>query len=172
MALRHQIKRSSSLLFFSWSLFLSTCTCRDTLFVSGLSQGKELPLLPIRPNQVVSQAASAIRHAFFEDNMNHQTIRLPLSESMYSNKEEGFVADRAIGWQGGPQETLRFLSPLVSDVLQSLRPVEETGGLPPRISEQTLLDFDGSSLVTAESCARPYWRRPSHVATQHGSLLS
>jgi hypothetical protein len=40
---------------------------------------------------------------------------------MYSKKKEGLVADRAIGWQGGPHETNRDLTPLASDVVKKLR---------------------------------------------------
>mmetsp|Transcript_7432 Transcript_7432/g.16566 ORF Transcript_7432/g.16566 Transcript_7432/m.16566 type:complete len:293 (+) Transcript_7432:206-1084(+) len=106
--------------------------------------------LPSSPDDIVKQAASAITRAFAEGNINKQTIRLPLSESMYSAKEEGFVADRAIGWQGGPKETIRYLSPLVSSVLKGVRTSDNTAGLVAKVSEQILLDFDGSTLQTAE----------------------
>mmetsp|Transcript_12560 Transcript_12560/g.20925 ORF Transcript_12560/g.20925 Transcript_12560/m.20925 type:complete len:279 (+) Transcript_12560:38-874(+) len=124
-----------------------------TVVVHGLSQPQQQQqLLPSRPDEIVRQAASAVRKAL-DDGIHRQTLRIPLSEVMYSDKEEGFVADRAIGWQGGPQETLRYLSPLASQLLQEIRP--NVGGLPPRVSEQILLDFDGSSLVTAESPSGP-----------------
>ena len=122
--------------------------------VFGLSQ---VSLLPTGPESIVRQAATAIGLAFAEGAINHQTVRLPLSESMYSDKEEGFVADRAIGWQGGPQETYRFLSPLATNLLREIRTADQTGGLPPRVKEQILLDFDGSSLLTAESPAGPLY---------------
>ena len=102
---------------------------------------------------MVNQAAKAIRAAYHDAGLNHQTVALPLSESIYGDREEGFVADRAIGWQGGPQETYRFLQPLATDLLK--RVDRQTGGLPPRVSEQPLLDFDGSSLLTSESAAGP-----------------
>lgn len=75
---------------------------------------------------------------------------------MYGDKEEKFVADRAIGWQGGPQETLSYLLPIAEKVLRETKTVEvETGGLPPRITNQILLDFDGSALLTAECPSGP-----------------
>ena len=118
-----------------------------------LSPGGPLPpppVLPSTPEQIARAAATAI-HSAVRDGIYRQTIKLPLSERMYGSKEEGFVADRAIGWQGGPQETLRYLAPLTIDVLQSLAPQQaNTAGLTPRIQQQTLLDFDGSSLVTSE----------------------
>jgi len=121
------------------------------------SQLPQSPFLPTHPTSIVRQAATAVSRAFVEGALNRQTVRLPLSDSMYGDKEEGFVADRAIGWQGGPQETFRFLSPMASDLLRQIRVVDEiqTGGLPPRIKEQVLLDFDGSALLTAESPAGP-----------------
>lgn len=109
----------------------------------------------MQPQTIVRQAATAVSRAFTEGGMNKQTVRLPLSDSMYGDKEEGFVADRAIGWQGGPQETYRYLFPMVSNLLQKIKTTEMTGGLPPRIKEQILLDFDGSSLLAAESSAGP-----------------
>lgn len=108
--------------------------------------------LPSGPGAVVNQAASAIRIAS-ESGLNHQSVQLPLSEAIYGDREEGFVADRAIGWQGGPQETYRFLQPLAIDLLK--RVDRQMGGLPPRISEQPLLEFDGSSLLTSESAVGP-----------------
>lgn len=130
-------------------------------------------VFPTSTEAMIRQAVNAIEYAFVQDGIHRQTIRLPLSDTMYGNKEEGFVADRAIGWQGGPQETLRYLSPLVTSVLKQVSTVPvannnnnndngkvttavtttamNDGGLPPRISEQILLDFDGSSLMTAEN---------------------
>lgn len=113
--------------------------------------------LPSNPDAIMKEAASAISRAFVENNINRQTIRLPLSESMYSGKEEGFVADRAIGWQGGPQETILYLSPLVSTLLKEIKTSDNTGGLVSRVSEQILLDFDGSVLQTAENPAGPLY---------------
>jgi len=125
---------------------------------------KHIPPLPQTSRDILRQSSSAIRHAFTIDGINHQCIRLPLSESMYADKEEGFVADRAIGWQGGPQETLRFLEPLMTSLLKEVNLVpplddgddggtvrKNDGGLPPRIQSQTILDFDGTALLTAES---------------------
>lgn len=115
--------------------------------------------LPTSQKGLIRQAASAISHALLEDDIHLQSIRLPLSEAMYSDSEEGFVADRAIGWQGGPQETLRYLGPLVRQVLQSTDTLPDqsmsAAGLLPRIQEQVLLDFDGSALFTAECPAGP-----------------
>ena len=115
--------------------------------------------LPTSQNGLIQQASSAISNALLNDNINLQVIRLPLSEAMYSESEEGFVADRAIGWQGGPQETLRYLGPLVRQVLQATDTLEgqsmTAAGLIPRIQEQTLLDFDGSALFTAECPTGP-----------------
>lgn len=102
---------------------------------------------------MVSQAAAAVRRAFSESSVNHQVVQLPLSEAIYGDREEGFVADRAIGWQGGAQETYRFLQPLASDLLKLID--AQPGGLPPRVNKQALLDFDGTSLLTAESAAGP-----------------
>jgi hypothetical protein len=107
--------------------------------------------LPSGAGAVVSQAADAVRRACSESGLNHQVVQLPLSEAIYGEREEGFVADRAIGWQGGPRETYRFLQPLATDLLRSVDP--QTGGLPPRVTEQPLLDFDGSALLTSESAA-------------------
>ena len=109
--------------------------------------------LPSGPSAVVRQAAAAVRSAYADSNLNHQTVLLPLSETIYGEREEGFVADRAIGWQGGPQETYRFLQPLAIDLLKCVD--LQIGGLPPRVSEQALLDFDGSSLLTSESASGP-----------------
>ena len=108
------------------------------------------PILPSTPDQIARAAASAV-HAAWRDGIYRQSIKLPLSEPMYGSKEEGFVADRAIGWQGGPQETLRYLTPLTMQVLQRLAPQQaDTAGLAPRIQQQFLLDFDGSCLLTSE----------------------
>jgi len=81
---------------------------------------------------------------------------------MYGNKEEGFVADRAIGWQGGSQEIYSYLSPLMIDVLKELTPYvggssSSDGGLVARVNEQILLDFDGTSLLTAEHPSGPLY---------------
>ena len=114
------------------------------------------PSLPSNAAAVVRQAASAVGRAFVEGGLNHQTVRLPLSEAMYSDSEEGFVADRATGWQGGPQETYRYLQPVARQLLQATDTGGgATGGVPPRLKEQTLLDFDGSALLTAESAVGP-----------------
>ena len=118
-----------------------------------MSQAVASLSLPSGPDAVVSQAAAAVRRAYTESSINHQSVNLPLSEAIYGDREEGFVADRAIGWQGGPQETYRFLQPLARAVLKQVD--ANLGGLPPRVDEQTLLDFDGSSLLTAESAAGP-----------------
>ena len=108
------------------------------------------PFLPSTPDQIARAAATAV-HAAWRDGIYRQSIKLPLSESMYGSKEEGFIADRAIGWQGGPQETLRYLTPLTMQVLQRLAPQQaDTAGLTPRIQQQFLLDFDGSCLLTSE----------------------
>jgi hypothetical protein len=121
------------------------------------SSGSARPCyLPTTENEIIREASASISRAFVEDGINRQTIRLPLSYLMYSDKEEGFVADRAIGWQGGPQETRRFLEPLASQVLKKVQTTtleKADSGLPPKIQEQILLDFDGSSLLTAENPA-------------------
>jgi len=108
---------------------------------------------------MIRQAASAISTALLDDQMNLQSVRLPLSEAMYREAEEGFVADRAIGWSGGPQETYRTLGPIVRQLMQSVQTLPTfasgDGNLLPRITEQVLLDFDGSALLTAESPAGP-----------------
>jgi hypothetical protein len=127
--------------------------------VDGLSSSSSPPpppprFLPTSTTALARQAAQSIVTAMFQHDIHRQTIRLPLSESMYRNKAEGFVADRAIGWQGGPQETIRYLCPLATRVLQEistsrLHPAL-LGGLVISIQEQVLLDFDGSVLLTAE----------------------
>jgi hypothetical protein len=122
------------------------------LLLCGSSSAASLSL-PSGPGAVVRQAAAAVRSAYLDSDLNHQTVLLPLSEAIYSGREEGFVADRAIGWQGGPQETYRFLRPLAIDLLKAVD--RQTGGLPPRVIEQPLLDFDGSSILTSESAAGP-----------------
>ena len=109
--------------------------------------------LPSGPDAMVRQAAAAVRRAFADSGVNRQVVQLPLSEAIYGDREEGFVADRAIGWQGGPQETYRFLRPLASTLLKLVD--DQAGGVPPRVTEQILLDFDGSSLLTAESATGP-----------------
>ncbi|KAL3782521.1 hypothetical protein ACHAWO_005296 [Cyclotella atomus] len=106
-------------------------------------------ILPRNSEDIVRQAAKYISTAY-QNGQNLQSIRLPLSESMYSDTEEGFVADRAIGWQGGPQETLRYLSPMASSLLKQIKMTDNTGGLAVKVSEQSLLDFDGSTLQTSE----------------------
>ena len=123
------------------------------LFIALWCSGASSLTLPSGPEAVVNQAADAVRRAYSSSGLNHQVVQLPLSEAIYGEREEGFVADRAIGWQGGPQETYRFLQPLAIDLLKRIDP--QTGGLPPRVSEQVLLEFDGSSLLTSESAAGP-----------------
>jgi hypothetical protein len=120
--------------------------------VSGFSVD-DAPLLPMGPDALLRQASSAVRAAM-DDGIHRQTIRMPLSESMYSEKEESFVADRAIGWQGGPQETFRFISPLAQQLLRDVSNDDGTG-LTPKVQEQILLDFDGSSLLNAQSPLGP-----------------
>ena len=115
------------------------------------------PVLPTNPDDIIRQAANSISDAFLQDGINLQTIRIPLSESIYADKEEGFVADRAVGWQGGPQETYRYLSPLVSNLLERIKMTNNTGGLNVKVSEQILLDFDGSALQTSEHPAGPLY---------------
>ena len=117
--------------------------------VSAYSPPQPEPILPSSTEDIIRQASQSISAAY-QNGQNLQSIRLPLSESMYSNTEEGFVADRAIGWQGGPQETLRYLSPIVSNLLKQIKMTENTGGLAIKVSEQVLLDFDGSTLQTSE----------------------
>lgn len=138
-------KRQTAVFFFL--IFRST---------TGLKQPS--PVLPDDGISLVRQAASSITSAF-QKGVNRQIVKLPLSESMYSDKEEGFVADRAIGWQGGPEETYRFLAPLATELLKevSCLIVEETGGLVAKVNEQILLDFDGSSLLTAEHPLGPLY---------------
>jgi hypothetical protein len=114
------------------------------------SQQQPLPNnLPNNPDDVIRQAAISITNAY-ESGVYLQTIRLPLSQAIYGNKEEGFVADRAIGWQGGPMETYRYLSPMVYNLLPRIRTANNTAGLNVKVNEQILLDFDGSSLQTSE----------------------
>jgi hypothetical protein len=120
--------------------------------VSGFSVN-DAPLLPMGSDALLRQASSAVRTAM-DDGIHRQWIRLPLSESMYSEKEESFVADRAIGWQGGPQETFRFISPLAHQLLQDIS-YDDGTGLTPKVQEQILLDFDGSSLLNAISPLGP-----------------
>lgn len=131
-----------------------TCTACASRASAFSSSPPPLPptsaLLPTSPDDVIRQAASSVSRAYTEDGVNLQAIRLPLSESIYGDREEGFVADRAIGWQGGPQETLRYLSPLVTSLLKKIKMTDNTGGLTVKVSEQILLDFDGSSLQTSE----------------------
>ena len=51
------------------------------------------------------------------------------------------------GWANG---TYRYLSPIVSNLLPRIRTANNTAGLNVKVSEQILLDFDGSSLQTSE----------------------
>ena len=123
---------------------------------SGTSPPSSEPpiFLPTTSDALVRQAASAISAALLDNSIHRQCIRLPLSESMYSESEEGFVADRAIGWQGGPQETIRYLQPLVEQLLRTVETLPNNeaskGGLTARIQSQVLLEFDGSALLTSE----------------------
>ena len=64
---------------------------------STSSSSKQTPILPSNASDLINQASAAISKAYLEDGINLQTIRLPVTESMYRDKEEGFVADRAIG---------------------------------------------------------------------------
>jgi len=99
---------------------------------------------------VLRQAANSIKNAY-KCGIYLQTICLRLSEAIYGDKEEGFVADRAIGWQGGPMETCRYLSPMVlNSLIPRIRTANNTAGLNVKVTEQILLDFDGSSLQTSE----------------------
>lgn len=132
--------------------YSALCLSAVMLSTNHRAFGLQLPssVLPTDPQAFSKQAATAIQLAF-QDGFNRQVIKLPLSESMYSERSEGFVADRAIGWQGGPAETYRYLQPLAQSVLQQVSTsLTFSGGLGPKISEQILLDFDGSSLLTAE----------------------
>ena len=117
---------------------------------------------------MIQQAAVAIQAAMLQqppttvgqnDNnvlINRQTIRLALSESMYRTKEESFVADRAVGWQGGPRETYRYLLPLVEQLLRQVSTTQDnTSGLTAKVQAQVLLDFDGSALVNGMSPMGP-----------------
>ena len=114
------------------------------------------PPLPDSPEAMVRQAATAMQSAFQRDGLNRQTIRLALSQAMYSSKEEeSFVADRAVGWQGGPQEVRRTLGPLTQQLLRAVSTRDDTSGLTAKIREQGLLEFDGSALVSAESPMGP-----------------
>ena len=121
--------------------------------VEGFSDSAAtVPKLPNNPEAVARQASTSIQRAFLEAGIHRQTVRLPLSESMYAGKEESFVADRAIGWQGDPQETYRFLSPMAESVLRQISLNDDkSSGLTPKIQEQTLLDFDGSALLNSQS---------------------
>lgn len=122
------------------------------VFSSVLPSASSLAFLPTNPTDCVTQAARSVSRAFNEGGHNRQVLRLPLSEAIYKDKEEGFVADRAIGWQGGPEETYRYLSPIVESLLRKIR-LEDAlgdGGLSVKVSEQILLDFDGSALQTSE----------------------
>ena len=112
-------------------------------FVSAFSSSSALPPhqkqplpknLPRSPDDVVRQAANSITKAY-ECGIYLQTIRLPLSEAIYGDKEEGFVADRAIGWQGGPSETYRYLSPMVSNLLPRISTSSNTAGLAIKVTE-------------------------------------
>ena len=47
-------------------------------------------------------------------------------------------------------ETYRYLSPMVNNLLPRIRTANNTAGLNVKVSEQILLDFDGSSLQTSE----------------------
>lgn len=142
-------------------LYVASRGLEFSLALSGFNNNNELPpaSLPSSSDAMVRQAARAISSALLNDRIHLQTIRLPLSETMYSDSEEGFVADRAIGWQGGPQETCRYLLPLVKQLLQITETVSTEGstnnpnpssGLVARVREQILLDFDGSALLTSE----------------------
>jgi len=122
-----------------------------------------VPALPKDTDSLVRQAAASIHAAWREDGIHHQTIKLPLSEAMYKQKEESFVADRAIGWQGGPQETYRYLSPLVQDIMREVSVLVEKSqagstsqsGLTSKLQVEDLLDFDGSALCMAQSPLGP-----------------
>lgn len=144
---QHQTMPPSSLLVVSLIIDLAC----NPIICSALSSSLVEPF-PSSQASVIKQASNAITRAYRDGGINKQTVRLPLSDTMYSDKEEGFVATRAIGWQGGPQETIRFLAPICSDVLRGIKTAGEdnTAGLVARVSEQILLDFDGSVLQTAE----------------------
>ncbi len=134
------------------SLWIATST--EKTIVSGFSIDKNAlppPVLPEDPEAMIRQASLAIRSAYEDGSIHRQTIRLPLSESMYGDKEESFVADRAIGWQGGPQETFRYVSPIAQQLLKDVVGGTDSSGLTPKLQEQILLDFDGSSLLNAQS---------------------
>ena len=90
------------------TLYLLLTIARACSLVSAFSSSsspQSLPNnLPSNPDDITRQAANSITNAY-ESGIHLQTIRLPLSQAIYGDKEEGFVADRAIGWQGGPMET-------------------------------------------------------------------
>ena len=133
-------------------ILLILCSCCSSCVILALSSSSLVEPFPTSQASVVKQASAAVTRAYQDGGINRQTVRLPLSDTMYSDKEEGFVATRAIGWQGGPQETIQFLAPISSSVLQGIRTAgeENTAGLVARVSEQILLDYDGSVLQTAE----------------------
>ncbi|KAL3944118.1 MAG: hypothetical protein SGBAC_001802 [Bacillariaceae sp.] len=137
----------------STKLLVLLFLCSDAYSVVAFSEfAPKSPKLPDSPEDVARQASASIQRAFLEGAIHRQTIRLPLSESMYAGKEESFVADRAVGWQGGPQETYRFVSPMTASVLRQVSlNDDQSSGLTPKIQEQILLDFDGSALLNALS---------------------
>lgn len=123
-----------------------------TYSVAAFSDSAKVPKLPDDPAAVARQASASVQRAFLDGGIHRQTVRLPLSESMYAGKEESFVADRAIGWQGGPQETYRFLTPIAESVLRQISLNDDkSSGLTSKIQEQVLLDFDGSALLNSQS---------------------
>lgn len=111
--------------------------------------------LPVDQAGQVQQAAGAVERAF-KDGLTRQTVRfalVPEGENMYDLQE----------WPGGAQQMSREAAvPLTEALLREIRAetdvedqTKRMGGLPPKVGTQTIWDFDGSSLVTAEASTGP-----------------
>ena len=104
---------------------------------------------PLTGEQMVTQAAQALERAF-DAGHRRLTIRFPLTLGLESDDARWFAFAG-----GAPQMALRA-RPLAAEILKRVDTAPRGEGAawtrpPPKIVEQTLWDFDGSYLLTAEA---------------------
>jgi hypothetical protein len=118
--------------------------------------------LPETAEEQVRQASLAVERAFV-DGITRQTVRLALI------RENQLISSDEEEWPGGTKEMFREAGkPLSESLLSEIRAISPTllaasnstssssrYQLPPSIKTQTLWDFDGSALITAESPIGP-----------------
>lgn len=117
--------------------------------------------VPESREEQTRQAALAIERAF-QDGITRQTIRLALIV------ENGSLSDDEEEWPGGSKQIYREAGrPLTEALLTEVRAIatnlqteeeknlSKAGHLPPQITAQDILDFDGSAILTAQAQSGP-----------------